>query len=431
MNLRLHRCEAKKVLEPMATTPTPPRSEWAENWPLLTSAFFAMPLTAAMSYSLGQFLGPLEQEFGWTRSQASIGFSLSLLLGFVAGPLIGRLVDKTNARLIALPGIVLTGLAIAALSLATASTALWIALWCLVSLAAALVAPVVYLAVISSAFEKNRSLAIAITLTGMSLAAMLAPFTARWLIDHYGWRVAFPLVGLLWAGPAFILALFCFFDRRPASQSQQPKTEKSLDTTPAAKKDMRRTFLSGTFIRMAMAMTISTTAAAAFTIHLSPALTDKGMSGNLAAATAGLIGLAAIPGKLAVGTLFDRVGQVPVTFGLMAILALSCALLAQDSASVPLAVTGSVLLGITAGSTSVAFACIAARLFDGAVFGVVYGTLTSLTALAGAAGPFLISLVHDASGSYAPAFWAGIGAAAAVALLLTKLKPVSSEATPD
>ena len=88
------------------------------------------------------------------------------------------------------------------------------------------------------------------------------------------------------------------------------------------------------------------------------------MSGTVAAATAGLIGLAAIPGKLTVGTIFDRIGQVPVTLGLMAVLALSCILLAQDSASVPLAIAGSALLGVAAGATSVAFACIAARLFD-------------------------------------------------------------------
>ena len=193
-----------------------PRSEWAANRPLLLSAFFGIPLAAAMSYSLGQFLVPLEQEFGWSRSQASIGFSLSLVLGFLAGPPIGRLVDKTNARLLALPGIVLVGLAIAALSLATASTALWIALWCVVALAGLLVGPVVWLAVVSAAFEKNRSLAIALTLCGMSLAAMFAPLTARWFIDNFGWRMAFPMVALLWCGPAFLLTLFCFFDRRPA-----------------------------------------------------------------------------------------------------------------------------------------------------------------------------------------------------------------------
>ena len=412
----------------MASAAPPERSEWAANWPLLLSAFFAMPLPAALSYSLGQFLVPLEHEFGWSRSQASIGFSLSLLLGFALGPPFGRLVDKTNARHLALPGIVLTGLAIAALSLATANIALWITLWCILAAVGVLVGPVIWLTVVSAAFEKNRSLAIALTMCGMSLAAMFAPSTARWFIDSFGWRMAFPLVGLLWTGPTFLIALFCFFDRRPAGKSKLEKARATKDAPPVAKPDMRHVFLSGTFIRLAIAVVIGTTAAAAYTIHLAPALTDKGMSGSVAAATAGLIGLAGIPGKLMVGTLFDRVGQVPVTLGLMAILALSCFLLAQDSASVPLAIAGSALLGVAVGSANVAFTCIAARLFDTAIFGFVYGTLVSLTAISGAIGPFLASAIHDASGSYAPAFWSGIGVAALVCVLLTKLVPVSSTA---
>ena len=403
------------------------RSEWAANWPLMLSAFVGIPVPAAMSYALGQFLAPLEAEFGWSRSEASIGFSLSLLLGFVATPLIGKLVDNTNARLLVLPGIVLTGLAIAALSLATSSTALWIALWCVVSLVGALVGPVVWLAVVSAAFEKNRSLAISITMCGMSLAAMFAPITTRWLIDGFGWRMAFPLVALMWCGPALLLALFCFFDHRLVGQSRAQKAEQAKAAPPTTKPNMRRVFFSGTFIRLAVAITLATTVAAAFTIHLAPALADKGMSASVAAATAGLIGLAAIPGKLAVGTLFDRVGQVTVTLGLMALLALCSAILAQDSASVPLAIAGTALLGIAAGATNVAFTCIAARLFDTAIFGVVYGTLVSLTALSGAVGPFLASAIHDATGSYAPAFWAGAGVAAVVALLLTRLVPVSAE----
>ena len=110
-----------------AAAPAPPvRSEWAANWPLLLAAIIGIPVPVVMSAVLGQFMAPLEQEFGWTRAEASIGYSISLLLGFVAGPFIGRLVDKTNARLLVLPGIVLTGLAIAAFSLATPSIAVWI-----------------------------------------------------------------------------------------------------------------------------------------------------------------------------------------------------------------------------------------------------------------------------------------------------------------
>lgn len=406
------------------------RSEWAANGPLLLSAVVGIPVPVAMSYLLGQFMAPLEQEFGWTRAEASIGYSISLLLGFVTAPFIGRLVDKTNARLLVLPGIVLTGLAIAAFALTTGSVGVWIALWCAVSLVGGLVGPTVWLAVISAAFEKNRSLAISITLCGMSLATMLAPLSARLVIDAFGWRTAWVVLALVWSAPALVLSLLFFFDRRPAAQPNtgQPK----MDETPGQPKQavpkvaLRRVFLSGTFIRLALAVTTVGLAGSSFGLHLSPALVDKGMNATTAAAIAGILGLAAIVGRLALGSIFDRLGQVQVTSGVMALYALASVILAQNSVSVPLAITGCIALGLAAGGMSVVVACLLPRLFHSSIFGVIYGTLTSLSVLAAAIGPLLVSRMHDATGTYAPAFWSGVVVAAVAALLLTKLEPVSA-----
>lgn len=401
----------------------PQRSEWAANGPLLLSAVIGIPVPVAMSYLLGQFMVPLEQEFGWSRAQASVGYSISLLLGFVASPLIGRLVDNFNARLLALPGIVLTGFAIAAFSLATPSMAVWIGLWCAVSLIGSIVGPTVWLAVVSAAFEKNRSFAISITLCGMSLATMLAPISARLAIDAFGWRMAWVALGVVWSGPALVLALLFFFDRRPAAR---PKAERPSESVP--KPALRRVFLSGTFIRLALALFTIGLAGSAFGFHLAPALMDKGMDGTLAATIAGLFGLMAIIGRLALGAIFDRVGQVPVTTGVMALYALAAIILAQPSNNAALAITGCVVLGLGAGGLGVVVACLVARLFPGSIFGVVYGTLMSISVLAAAIGPLAVSALHDASKSYAPAFWIGAGVAVVAALLLAKLDPVSADA---
>jgi MFS family permease len=398
------------------------RSEWAANGPLLLSAVVGVPVPVAMTYLLGQFMGPLEQEFGWTRAEASIGYSISMLLGFVASPLIGRLVDSFNARLLAIPGIILTGLAIAAFSLATPSLGLWIGLWCLVSLVGGLVGPTVWLAVVSATFEKNRSLAISITLCGMSLATMLAPLSARLLIDAYGWRLAWVALGLFWSLPALILSLLFFHDRRPAAR---PKAEQPSQAVP--KPLLRRAFLSSTFVRMGLALFTMGLAGSAFGLHLAPALMDKGMDGTMAATVAGLFGLAAIIGRLVLGAIFDRIGQALVTTGVMALFALGGMILAQPGSNMVLAILGCVVLGLATGGWGVAVACLTARLFPGSIFGSIYGLLISISVLAAAAGPLLVSKLHDVTDSYTPAFWAGAGVAAVLAVLLLKLEPVTAE----
>lgn len=406
-----------------AAETAPPRSEWAANWPLLLSAVIGIPVPVAMSYILGQFMVPLEQEFGWSRAEASVGFSISLVLGFIASPLVGRLVDNFNARLLAIPGIVLTGLAIAAFSLATPSLAVWIGLWCAVSLVGSLVGPTIWLAVVSSAFEKNRSLAISITLCGMSLATMLAPISARLAIDAFGWRMAWIALGAMWSAPALVLTLLFFFDRRPAAR---PKAEKPIETVP--RQALRQVFFSGTFVRLALALFTVGLAGSAIGIHLAPALMDKGMDGTLAATIAGLFGLMTIVGRLALGAIFDRAGQTWVTTGVMTLYALAAVILAQPSNNMALAVAGCVVFGLGAGGWGVVLACLAARLFHGSVFGVVYGTLISISTLAAAIGPFLVSAMHDALGTYAPAFWAGAGIALLATILLARLMPVDSTA---
>jgi MFS family permease len=400
---------------------TEPRSEWAANWPLLLAAIVGIPVPVATTYLLGQFMAPLEQEFGWTRAEASIGYSLSMILGFITAPLVGRLVDNVNARLLAIPGIILTGLAISAFSFTTSSVGVWIGLWCAVSLFGGLAGPTVWLSVISAAFEKNRSLAISITLCGMSLATMLAPLSARLAIDAFGWRMAWVAMGVAWSVPALVLALLFFHDNRPAAQ---PKVDEQKGTAP--RPALARVFLSGTFIRMALALFAIGLAGSAFGLHLAPALVDKGMSGTMAATIAGLFGLMAIVGRLALGAVFDRVGQVRVTTGIMALYAIGGSILAQPSSNVALAITGCVVLGLAGGGMAVTIACLAVRLFHGSIFGVVYGTLTSISVLAAAIGPLLVSTIHDITSSYAPAYWTGAGVAVLVAVLLLKLEPVEA-----
>ena len=403
--------------------PSPQRSEWAENWPLLLSAVAGIPVPVVMSAVLSQFMAPLEHEFGWSRAEMSIGYSLSMILGFICGPIIGRLVDKGNARLLAIPGIILTCIAMAAFSLATSSLLVWIGLWCAVSLVGALVGPSVWLSVVSTTFERKRSLAIAITICGMAVATMLAPISGRLLIDAWGWRTAWILLGLLWTAPALILTLLFFHDRRPVARAvgdgPKPATSRSA---------LRQALLSGTFIRLALAVTVFGLAGASFSMHLFPALTDKGFDPRTAASVAGVLGAALIVGKLTTGSLFDRVGQVPVTLALMALLALASAILAQDSVSLPLAIAGCALLGLASGGFQVAVPCILSNLFDASIFGALYGTLTSMSVLAAAIGPLLVSRLHDIYGSYAGPFWSGTVIAALAAVLLTKLVPVHCEA---
>jgi MFS family permease len=169
-------------------------------------------------------------------------------------------------------------------------------------------------------------------------------------------------------------------------------------------------------------------AGSAFSLHLVPALSDKGISLAQAATLAGIAGLSSIPGKLAAGALLDRYGAPRVATLIMGLFAAASILFAIQIDGVAVAMVACVMFGISTGATFALIAVLTTKLFSASVFGVVYGTLMSIYAIAAAVGPLAISAVYDASGSYSAAFWAGVGAAAVAAVLLSNLSPVGHPA---
>ena len=64
------------------------------------------------------------------------------------------------------------------------------------------------------------------------------------------------------------------------------------------------------------------------------------------------------------------------------------------------------------GLTSVIGAIPAAEVFQGWHYGAIFGTLMLAAIGGGAAGPWVTGVLHDATGSYTPAFWVAIGCSA-------------------
>src|SRR5215510_7248466 len=60
--------------------------------------------------TFGVFLKPLSQEFGWSRTQISLAFSLGTLGLALASPFSGWLVDRFAARRVILPAVLFFGL---------------------------------------------------------------------------------------------------------------------------------------------------------------------------------------------------------------------------------------------------------------------------------------------------------------------------------
>src|SRR5206468_11180728 len=71
-----------------------------------------------------------------------------------------------------------------------------------------------------------------------------------------------------------------------------------------------------------------------------------------------------------------------------------------------------VVQGMLGYSLTSVIGAIPAEIFAGRHYGTIFGTVMLAAIAGGAAGPWLTGILHDATGSYTPAFWIGIGCSA-------------------
>ena len=396
------------------------RAEWRSGWPLLLSCAVGTSAPPIAQYTLGQFMAPLEHAYGWSRTEVSAGLSLSMFVTLLMGTLAGRVVDRHNARLIAIANLVLTGLALAAFSLFNGQLWVWMTLWTVYAICCIWGQPVLWLSVVPQAFKVNRSLATAVVLAGVGINTAFAPATARALIDAFGWRAAYPALSLIWFGVALVLVLLFFHDKRDFRTPAPAQGGAAPEAPPVP---IRRLLASPSFLKLALVVLVVMTLQYGYTIHLSPALVDTGFAPMAAAQLAGLTGLTAIVGKLCVGWLFDRLSLAAVTGIVVTMSAAGCALLAIQHGDLALATSACVVFGLSTGAMITLVTCLTRQIFPPEVFGTIFGTLCAVMSVAAGLGPIIASLVHDRTGSYVPVFWAGLLGAAFAGAVLLSLRP--------
>src|SRR6185437_7662762 len=77
------------------------------GWWVMLASFIGMVFgtAAILVFSLGVFIQPLQQEFGWTRAQISVGAAIIVWVSVLTQPIQGILIDRYGVRRVVLPSI--------------------------------------------------------------------------------------------------------------------------------------------------------------------------------------------------------------------------------------------------------------------------------------------------------------------------------------
>lgn len=364
-----------------------------------------------MIASTGLFFEPLEKEFGWSRALLSSGASVASLLTAALSPFFGALIDRFGSRRVVLPGLILTIISIASFSQVNGSQTQWLILWVIFGIVAVSIKSTAWTAAVLGVFNQSRGLALGLVLSGTAVAQAAVPPLTNWLITTQGWRATYGWLGFGWGGITFILCLFFLFDAVDRAGAKAKKTEElkpeavpnQLEglTRQEALRDVALWKIGiSNFVVMALTMGL--------TIHLFSILTEAGVSRVNAAWLTSLGGIAGIFGKLVTGYLLDRfrpnwIGGVTLGAAAFAFL-----LLMEGIRSPTLIVAALIVNGYAAGTKTQITGFLTAQYGGMRSFGVIYGMMAALMALAAGVGPTLAGIIYDRFGGYSPFLAMGV-----------------------
>ena len=389
-----------------------PPSEFRRAWTVILAAAAGVGLgiTGLPIYTTGQFIRPLEQAFGWSRSITAGGLIFLTIGSVLMAPIIGALIDRFGVRRVAVVAIFGISLGYFGLTLHGGSIPLYYAGWACLAVLGSGSSPIVWTRAVASWFERSRGLALGITLCGTGLVAVFGPGIIGGIIASYGWRAGFYALS---AGPILIalpLVLLLFKARDDVATQGHPAPALTGMT-------VRQAWASPRYWRLLIAFFMISVTVGGLIVSLQPLLEDRGIPRVDAARAIGMLGFAVIAGRLTVGFLVDRFPARIVGPLYILLPVAGCLLLAEGVAPIP----AIALIGLSAGAEVDLLAYLISRYFGMRHYAKIYGW--GLSAFSGGAGtgPIVAGWIHDATGSYVAALYLFAVLVIAAAALIASL----------
>src|SRR5437660_1813743 len=279
------------------------------GWFVVAAAFAVTFVGFGSAYTFSAFVEPLQHDFGASRGSVSLVFSLAGFLYFGLGIVSGPLADRFGSRPLAVGGMVLTGLGLAAASVAHSLLQVYAAYGLGVGLGVGC-AYVPAIGAVQRWFIRRRGFASGLAVSGIGVGTLAMPPLASLLIGTLGWRGAYLALGAL----AVVLGggLAMLIENDPRRRGLGPDGDPPQSTTPMALPEgasVREAIRSTRFIGLYAACLICAFGVFIPFVHLVPYARDHGIAPSSAVWLLAVIGVGSTAGRFFLGGLADRMGR--------------------------------------------------------------------------------------------------------------------------
>ncbi len=387
----------------------------------------------AFTPSFSVFLKPLIAEFGWSRADASLAYSLSFLVQAGFAVIMGWLTDRLGPRF------VIAGLGSAlgvCYLLLSRVTALWQfeLVYALVGGLGMSTLTVPVMVTISRWYVKKRGTMIGIVQAGGGFGGLLFPPLAGYLILAFGWRHGYIVYGII--NLIGIVGGGLLLSRDPTDRGQSPDGLPP-GTAPLVSEDrgkngggsgpsFRTAFGTGQFWVIAGCYAVFGFCRSTYTSHTPAHVQDLGFSLLDGATVLSIIWGASSFGRLGMGRLIDFVGS-RATFITSFFMTTGALLLALAATDLWMLYAFALLFGLAWGNQAVLRFTVVSETFGLASLGLIVGVLGVAESGAATVGAYLAGYIFDCMGHYKLVFWIGVAISLAGALLAGLLRPAVRE----
>jgi MFS family permease len=372
--------------------------------------------------SLGLFIIPLGEEFGWSRTEVSVALTFFTVALAFSIPYIGKLVDQYGSRKVLLPSFTVFALLLAAIPVL--ADRLWILflLFALIGSLGAGANALPYLRTISTWFDRRRGLALGIAMGGSGTGYVYMPPAVQYMIDHHGWRSAYLLLAAVTLAIAVPLVYFVLREA-PAEKDTKSVDElrqKAIAAQSAPQIPLVTLIKQPLLWQLFLIFSVLSFSLYGVLSHIVPMLRDRGMSPVNAALVQSTLGLSLVASRVVVGFAMDRIFApfVAVACFLLSIIGIS---LLATGAMGPGAFLAAAFIGISMGAEIDMLAILTGRYFGVENFGRIYGILFTSFLIGTSIGPVAYGMAYESLGSYTWVLLLSIGLMFATALLTARL----------
>jgi MFS family permease len=376
-----------------------PESPYA--WMRLAASLVLMTLGGVAMYGVVVVLPLLQADFGVTRAEASLPYTLTMIGFGFGGILMGALADRFGVMVPVLLGSLMLGIGLILAGNAATLTQFAVAHGVLAGFlgCSATFAPLV--ADTSLWFNRRRGIAVAIAISGNYVAGTIWPPLLQHFFDQSGWRATYVGIGIFCI--AVMLPLSWMLRKRPpalaasagVSVGQKPATP--LGLSPNA--FLVLLSIAGLACCVAMSMP---------QVHMVAYCTDLGYGAQRGAEIVSVMLGFGIFSRLAFGWISDRIGGLRTLFLGSALQGTALLLYLPFDGLLSLYIV-SALFGLFQGGLVPAYPIIVREFFPPREAGTRVAIVLTATLLGMALGGWLSGAIFDLTGSYRAAFINGIG----------------------